>query len=197
MTDLAELLERVEAASKPSEELDALILCALQAPPGSYVDKSPFNGAWCIYNRPNRLWDRKPWRDGGWPLTASFDAALALVEWVRPGDFVEISGPRKYLHIPTDVPNRWRATVGPMEGQTGWGISAALALLAALLRSLIQASAGEGGNFRCGHPKTPENSRSQGPSRSVRCLACWRVGHREEARRRRADLDQASAGGEG
>jgi hypothetical protein len=88
-TDLAALLARVEAAEKPSEELDALILCAVAAPAGAFVEQSRINGAWCVYTAPDRLWERSSrggwWRRDGWPLTASLDAALALVERVLPG----------------------------------------------------------------------------------------------------------------
>ena len=40
--------------------------------------------------------------------------------------FWEISGPRKYLNIPTVVPDRWRAELtigelGSMETFVGWG----------------------------------------------------------------------------
>jgi len=84
-TDLAELLERVKAATNASQELDACIMAALAAPQGSYVEKSRFNGVWCVYEAGGRLWEKRGWwREGGWPVTASLDAALALVERVLP-----------------------------------------------------------------------------------------------------------------
>lgn len=87
---LQSLLSRVREATGPSEELDALALCAV-ACPGGAVAQSPINGAWCIYDgsdnrsRP-RLWEKRGWhRVEGWPLTASVDAAIAFAERVLPG----------------------------------------------------------------------------------------------------------------
>lgn len=89
--ELAALLSRLEGG-EASDDLDALILCAFAAPAGSYVEQSPINGAWCIYDGTTdrsglpRLWDKRGWhRVGGWPLTQSLDAALALAERVLPG----------------------------------------------------------------------------------------------------------------
>lgn len=68
----------------------------------------------------------------------SLDAALALVERVRPKAWIEINGPRKYLNIPTPVPNYWKAIVAPWEDKTegvGWAAAPAAALIAALLKS--------------------------------------------------------------
>jgi hypothetical protein len=71
--------------------------------------------------------------------TASLDAALALCERVRPGAWIMLSGPRKYLNIPTPVPNYWLAVVDVFPPQArGWGATLPLALLAALLRTLIE-----------------------------------------------------------
>ena len=68
----------------------------------------------------------------------SLDAALALVERVRPKAWIEINGPRRYLNIPTPVPNYWKAVVAPWEDKTegvGWAATPAAALIAALLKA--------------------------------------------------------------
>lgn len=61
MPELSALIERLEKAEKPSDELDALIMCAVAAPEGSYVERSPFNGAWCIHKpgHKKRLWEKR------------------------------------------------------------------------------------------------------------------------------------------
>ena len=71
-------------------ELDALVMCELSAPLGSFVRQSPFNGKWCIYEkagpepRGDRLWERRGrWsRPEGWAVTTSLDAALALADQI-------------------------------------------------------------------------------------------------------------------
>ncbi len=138
--DLNELADRVEALAGPDEEVDALIRCALFASAGAYVKQSPINGAWCIYeigyNGKERSWQphglSQEHRLGS--FTASIDAAMTLV-----GDdsWVEIKGPRKYLNIPTSVPNKWSASVAKWNhevGRMGWGATSALALTAAAIR---------------------------------------------------------------
>jgi hypothetical protein len=94
---LSELLAKVQAASGADKELDALILCATLAPAGSKIEKSKFNGAWCIYapatygKEPFKAWETPaPWRMEHMRLTASIDAALALVERVLPGRWSEM-----------------------------------------------------------------------------------------------------------
>jgi hypothetical protein len=134
--DLQELLSRVEKAEGPDRELDREICLAAR----ENVSTDPLSGfVW----RPNG--------GGGWSdvpdLTASLDAALALVERVLPGSYVELSGPRKYLHIPTPVPNRWKAYIATFNhdgDKTGWAATPALALLAALLRALMSTHSEEG-----------------------------------------------------
>lgn len=152
-TDLVALLARVEAAEGPDREIDARLWCwenghAFVAISdgrkcwSNYGDNDSVNprgvpsAGWAIFRHkaPDRgnamLQGHQPPR-----VSASLDAALALVERVLPGAFIELSGPRKYLHIPTPVPNRWRAECGHI----GWGSTPALALLAALLKALIAA----------------------------------------------------------
>lgn len=76
MTDI--LIERLEKAEGPSYELSALVVCDALAPNGCYVKQSMINGVWCIYQKNAKLWP-SPWRDGGWHVTESIDAALGLV----------------------------------------------------------------------------------------------------------------------
>jgi len=81
-----------------SQELSAHVVKAAIAPPDTWVEQSPFNGVWCIYERPKkpRLWDVKG-ALRGMSVTESLDAALALAERVLP------SSPE-----PADVPwNQW------------------------------------------------------------------------------------------
>lgn len=108
---IAELLERVEGATGPDRELDAAIECALASTWGSAINPRPY--------------------------TASLDAALALVERVRPGWTWEGGrDPAKaswaYLYAKIDGPTFSASAPTP-----------ALALLAALLRSLPPALDGD------------------------------------------------------
>lgn len=87
MSELAGLIARLEKATRPDEELDARIWCAVFAPPEAYVEQSKFNGTWCIYcgtnsrNQQPRLYEGSK----SLPVTGSVDAALRLVP---PGWFV-------------------------------------------------------------------------------------------------------------
>ena len=97
MPELKDLIERLEKAEGPSEELGVRILSALLSKqPIVTVEQSMINGAWCAYyegydGKP-RLWERpSPFREMG-NVTASLDAALALVERVRPDLCVENLG---------------------------------------------------------------------------------------------------------
>lgn len=77
-------------------------------------------------------------------ITTSLDAIAALTERVLPGHYIEVSGPRKYLNIPTPVPNYWKAVLS--SGQHGfsgvdwiaWAPTEPAARLAALLRALAE-----------------------------------------------------------
>lgn len=81
--DLLALAGRVEGLSGPSEEMDALIKCAIFAPGDAYVAMSPINGAWCVYRGEYK---GRPQLFEKWPNnairqsrpTASIDAAMAL-----------------------------------------------------------------------------------------------------------------------
>lgn len=81
-----ELIARLEAATGPDQELDALIWCAVFAPADAYVARSKFNGAWCIYQGTEmrdasmpRLWEGRGLNARVKPVTGSFDAARTLV----------------------------------------------------------------------------------------------------------------------
>lgn len=82
---LLALAERCEMASGPDRELDAAIRCAVFAPAGAFVEQSPINGAWCVYETgyggKKRSWEARGLsqlqRLG--EFTASLDAAMTLV----------------------------------------------------------------------------------------------------------------------
>lgn len=88
MSDLLAALERAEIGS---DELSARVICAVAAPPGSFVKQSPLNGAWCIYDGVDtrgrdRSWEKRGWhRPDGWPVTTSLDAIVSLIEREMPG----------------------------------------------------------------------------------------------------------------
>lgn len=136
MADLTALIERLEKADGPDRELDELIRCALLAEPGAYVEKSQFNGEWCIYKgewagRPKlyerpRSVPRELW-DGS--LTASIDAAVALAERVLPGRSVMMGWRQASNTKP------W-ARVGLWPDPDATGATPALALVTATLRAL-------------------------------------------------------------
>jgi len=127
--DLSGLIERLERATGPDRELDVWLAMALERPT-TLLNGQTFSEA--VAALPNDLHGiARHWPIE--PLTASLDAALALVERVRPGEWIEVSGPRKYLYIPAPVPNHWLAVVGDSRG---WGFTPALALCLALLRTL-------------------------------------------------------------
>lgn len=141
---LVDLLARVEAAEGPDRELDALIMCELVAGRGAYVEQSKINMAWCIYYAPNRIWSMSSregtWREGGWPLTASLDAALALCERVLPGHRIELSRV-EHGEVGDWV---WVGKIERADFSACWWAklkTPALALLAAMLRALIAQAA--------------------------------------------------------
>jgi hypothetical protein len=104
--ELLELAERCEAATGPDRELDAAISEAFY--PGDKDMARAF--------RP----------------TKSLDSAILLPPL---GEFICVDGPRKYLNIPTPVPNYWRACIGYAPEHRGWGALPTLALTAASLRA--------------------------------------------------------------
>jgi hypothetical protein len=121
---LGDLLERVEKATGPDRELDFAL--ALAFTPGGYRWPDERGGAIM-------------WPDGRGSfgvaepdcLTASLDAAMALVERVLPGWDWIIGHTNGGLTV--------HAQLGPNE--MAFGDTAPLALLAALLKALIAANA--------------------------------------------------------
>jgi hypothetical protein len=78
--DLAAVLALVKEATGPSEELDAMMICVILAPPGAYVSTT-FAGAWCVREEKSR---RVLFRSERWPVTVSTDKALEMVELMFP-----------------------------------------------------------------------------------------------------------------
>jgi len=126
MTDLAELLERVKAATGPDREIDRDLTEAL------YSD---------ISTRERRVLanDQFAWMHPEYglvrcePYTASVDAALALVERVLPRWEFNLS----VEHPGDDGAAIWRAEIGdPLMGFDAEAPTPALALLAAALEAL-------------------------------------------------------------
>ncbi len=132
---LRALLERVEQATGADRELDAALWCALLHPDRKPSKSRP--GFVAITDDDPSRWGYKEIKH----YTASVDAALALVERVLKEPHYTLSGPVKFLHIPTPVPNYWRADIiydfPGKNAPRGWGATAALTLLAALLRAKI------------------------------------------------------------
>ncbi len=86
---IKEIISRLEAASKGSDELDACVIAEFV---GGTVEMSPFNGRWCVYQGTDRNGRPRSWEpktaierelygahahDRG--PTRSLDAALTLV----------------------------------------------------------------------------------------------------------------------
>ena len=132
---LSPLLRKLSEATGPDRELDALVWCAVYHP-----ESVPFyDGAMLRFSA-----DGKPpfdfvHDDKIKSYTSSVDVVLYLVTAKLPGAWIDITGPRKFLIIPTPVPNYWRAIIeasgGPDE-TIGWGATPALALCIALLKAL-------------------------------------------------------------
>ena len=117
MSDLRELIQKLESATEWSRKLDAMIAVAVGDSPHDNIDTACACGCSRYYTE--RLDVALPWeRDGYW----------------------EISGPRQYLNIPSPIPNYWCAqfTYGPQfqaKTYTAWGATEALARRAAALRA--------------------------------------------------------------
>lgn len=87
---LRSLLQRVEKATGPDKQLDAEIVATALSKEPVTIRQSPINGAWCVYvagaNGKERLWEiPAPFRHSSNGVTASVDAARALMEKVLPG----------------------------------------------------------------------------------------------------------------
>ena len=82
MTDIESLIARVEAAEGADRELDALIRCAVFGPKNGYVERSKFNGAWCVYQANGKLWEPRGLtsEQRGGAFTTSLDAAMTLAD---------------------------------------------------------------------------------------------------------------------
>ena len=132
---LRSLLQRVEAATGADKQLDAEIVATVLSKEPVTIRQSPFNGAWCAYvagdNGKERLWpEPSPFREMTVGVTASVDAALALVEKALPGWL-----PDRLRWGNDDVAFE---IIGPeVENVEGYGRTASLAILAAALTALI------------------------------------------------------------
>lgn len=135
--DLASLLARVEAAKGPDREIAADLARLLTTPPEDgceFRSESawPFVGHW--RNTATGVIAANVVADD---YTASIDAALALVERVRPDWRLQnlretrIAGHEWNAHLQC-----WR------DGVRCWGRTAPLAILAALLKALIASADG-------------------------------------------------------
>lgn len=144
MADLAELLERVKAASGPDRETDVALWLAMT--PGA-----TYRTTRAKHTATGREWDINESRVNGGALvevptfTASLDAALALVERVLPEDRIVTAGA-----IVANGTSRGMAsvtTVANRASHTANGATPALALLAATLSALIaQPASGDVGS---------------------------------------------------
>lgn len=132
-----ELLERVEAATGPDRELDRDILKALPTPTDGWGSVWPEHITW------DSLTLLSPWAA---PITASIDAAVALVEKMLPGRDVNLEIGNVGADRVTD------AYISGADGYFeepktpdahGYGITPALALCAALLRALAAKDTGQ------------------------------------------------------
>jgi len=91
MTNLQELIDKLEAHETYYDELNARIRCALLSEPGAYLMKSPINGAWCVYKGERAgkplLYEHSRAYSGIWKseYLNSVEAAAALVGAVLPG----------------------------------------------------------------------------------------------------------------
>lgn len=126
----AELLQRIEAASGPDRVLDGDVWHALTAKPGDVWVNDFADGVYHLQDpRDTIAYEAPP------DLTASIDAAIALVERLLPGRQItmridEKDGPRPHSVIAAT----WFAQCNTLP----------LAILAALLRALIAKEAEHG-----------------------------------------------------
>ncbi len=130
MSQIAELIKRVEGLTGPDREMDVMVVYAF------FPDIGPYNGQ-CIGDEP--IFWHEPYRKQPCPeFTASLDAVVALIERVRPGWGYAV---RKKSIDPVS----YDAGVASPYYWTGEGVEVdanadastpALALLLALLRSM-------------------------------------------------------------
>jgi len=104
---ITSLIEKLEVAEGPSQELSARVIHAVRAPDGA-VEQSRINGRWCVYDKNGRLLESGSrngwWREGGWEVTESLDAALALAG--------RVVGEEAALSILQDTVDGWNAAAG-------------------------------------------------------------------------------------
>ena len=127
MSDLAELLERVKAATGPDRELDAALLCATS--PSYHLSKNSLGGT--VICRDGFRWnieDIAPY------LITSIDAALALADRVLPGWWLHGLG-KSPLH------GLWWCTLYSLNAKEAAEVedadTAPLAIIAATIYALI------------------------------------------------------------
>lgn len=119
---LTTLISALEQAKEPSRELDMAIIDALGRDP--------------------REWG-EPHQRGYDPKATYFTASLDAKLPNEDQGYWEITGARRYLEIPTSVPNRWRAEFWPYADKglakasyIGWGATEAVARRIAALKAL-------------------------------------------------------------
>lgn len=141
MSKYAEIIERLEKATGPSEEIGVRVKCAVLAPDTATVEQSKFNGKWCIfdgeYKGQPRLWQypKVPNEMRLADPTASTDAALWLAERTLPGQPM-IMGIGQ-----TELTRPW-ARIGSWSGCDAVGSTLPIAILLALFRTIEAKEAG-------------------------------------------------------
>lgn len=137
--DITSLIEKLEGAEGPSQELSARVIHSVRVPDGS-VEQSKINSRWCVYDKNGRLLENSSrngwWRESGWEVTESLDAALALAERLLPGVWW-IAGRGKLRASEAEYGAQLMFGEEPI-GQ-GEGATAGLALCAAILRAQSEA----------------------------------------------------------
>lgn len=138
MTDLQSLLERVEKAEGASSELDEAVALALCDEHRFAQLAGATDGVGCMMYRYGHHAFHSALR-----VTASLDAALALVERVLPGWAVDIT---RFSRTGLGRARLWQNYDGLREYCCDRAATPALALLAAMLKALIsQATVSIGG----------------------------------------------------
>ena len=134
MTTLA---DRVEAVGAGSRELDAEIALALGW--NQIANPTMAGGLIGRWYAPD---GKMTGHDGPPRWTQSIDAALKLIS---PDWWLEIKGPRKYLNIPSPVPNYWSVQIATWNHESdvmGWGKTIPLAICIAALKARARQTSG-------------------------------------------------------
>lgn len=130
MTDLSDLIARVEAAGE-GEQRDLFTMAYGELNGGmlfAHAGTPEFQPTFAKWDRFRVLLDAE----------AFVDAAMMLKE---ADSWLELKGPRRYLHIPTSSPNYWSAYLTSWNHERdsmGWGGGPALAILSAILKARSQ-----------------------------------------------------------